>query len=179
MRTPGRFLCRLGALACALATFTTGAHAASAEGETAVVKRIQKYREETWRWQRLMRSPRTPTARLAERSASASFRRWALAHWRREAARTRRAALNPPRLAAWLCIHRHEGPWNANTGNGYYGGLQMDLAFQRRYGVDLLRTKGLAHRWRSIEQIWVAERAYRSGRGFYPWPRSARACGLI
>jgi hypothetical protein len=25
----------------------------------------------------------------------------------------------------------------------------------------------------------VAERAYRSGRGFYPWPNSARACGLI
>jgi hypothetical protein len=25
----------------------------------------------------------------------------------------------------------------------------------------------------------VAERAYRSGRGFYPWPNTARACGLI
>jgi hypothetical protein len=27
--------------------------------------------------------------------------------------------------------------------------------------------------------MWVAERAYRSGRGFYPWPNTARACGLI
>ena len=22
-----------------------------------------------------------------------------------------------------MCIHSHEGSWNANTGNGYYGGL--------------------------------------------------------
>ena len=27
---------------------------------------------------------------------------------------------------AFLCIHRYEGAWNSNTGNGYYGGLQMD-----------------------------------------------------
>jgi Transglycosylase-like domain len=179
MRIPGRLFCRLAALACALWTLAPAAHAASAEAEAAVVKRIQKYREETWRWQRLMRASRTPTTRLAERSASGSFRRWVLAHWRREAARARRAALNPPHLAAWLCIHRHEGPWTANTGNGYYGGLQMDAAFQRRYGRDLLRAKGLAHRWRPIEQIWVAERAYQSGRGFHPWPNAARACGLI
>ncbi len=65
------------------------------------------------------------------------------------------------------------------TGNGYYGGLQMDIEFQRMYGADLLRRKGTADRWTPIEQIWVAERAYRSGRGFYPWPNTARSCGLI
>lgn len=31
--------------------------------------------------------------------------------------------------AAWLvqaqCVHRLEGPWNANTGNGYFGGMQF------------------------------------------------------
>ena len=31
--------------------------------------------------------------------------------------------------AAWLaqarCIHQHEGPWAANTGNGYFGGMQF------------------------------------------------------
>jgi len=31
--------------------------------------------------------------------------------------------------ALWLaqaqCVHQHEGPWNANTGNGYFGGLQI------------------------------------------------------
>jgi hypothetical protein len=34
--------------------------------------------------------------------------------------------------AAWLaqarCIHQHEGPWRANTGNGYFGGMQFAQA---------------------------------------------------
>jgi Transglycosylase-like domain len=172
-----RFLCRLAALACAVTAIAPTGQA-MATAEPTVLERIQNYREETWRWQRLMRRPLTPTRHLAERSASESFRRWALSYWRATSARVRRAALDPPRLAAWLCVHRHEGPWAANTGNGYYGGLQMDVAFQRTYGPDLLREKGLAHRWRPIEQIWVAERAVRSGRGFSPWPSAARICGL-
>ena len=33
----------------------------------------------------------------------------------------------PARLHdSFLCIHRYEGSWDANTGNGYYGGLQID-----------------------------------------------------
>ena len=55
----------------------------------------------------------------------------------------------------------------------------MDLSFQRSYGGYLLHLKGTANRWSSYEQMWVAERAYKSGRGFYPWPNTARACGLI
>ena len=55
----------------------------------------------------------------------------------------------------------------------------MDIAFQRAYGADLVRRKGTANNWSPLEQMWVAERAYRSGRGFYPWPNTARACGLI
>jgi hypothetical protein len=43
---------------------------------------------------------------------------------------------------------------------------------------DLLR-RGWANNWSPLEQMWVAERAYRSGRGFYPWPNTARYCGLI
>jgi hypothetical protein len=35
----------------------------------------------------------------------------------------------PP--AAWVaqarCVHRHEAPWNANTGNGYFGGMQFSM----------------------------------------------------
>jgi hypothetical protein len=31
--------------------------------------------------------------------------------------------------AAWLaqahCVHAHEGPWTANTGNGQFGGMQF------------------------------------------------------
>jgi len=84
----------------------------------------------------------------------------------------------PPHYNQWLCIHRHEGAWNANTGNGYYGGLQMDWSFMATYGRRLLRLKGPAHRWRPLEQMWVAERAWRT-RGFWPWPNTARMCGLL
>ncbi|HEU5363174.1 MAG TPA: hypothetical protein VFU56_07505 [Gaiellaceae bacterium] len=80
---------------------------------------------------------------------------------------------------AFLCIHRYEGAWNANTGNGYYGGLQMDVGFQTRYGADYLRRWGTADNWPSWAQVHAAVRAYRSGRGFYPWPSTARVCGLI
>jgi hypothetical protein len=24
-----------------------------------------------------------------------------------------------------MCVHRHEAPWSANTGNGYFGGMQF------------------------------------------------------
>jgi hypothetical protein len=80
---------------------------------------------------------------------------------------------------AFLCIHRFEGAWNANTGNGYYGGLQMDRSFQSRYGGDYMVRWGTADNWPAWAQLQAAVRAYRSGRGFWPWPNTARACGLI
>jgi hypothetical protein len=87
-------------------------------------------------------------------------------------------------IPAWLndsfmCIHRYEGSWTANTGNGYYGGLQMDLTFQAHYGAEFLRLWGTADNWPVWAQLQAAVRAYQSGRGFYPWPNTARACGLI
>jgi hypothetical protein len=178
MRTRERFFCRAGAVACALAVVAGEGRAAVAERGDPVLEEVRKYRAETWRWQRLTGASLTLARPRSERPPTPGFRRRALAFWRTESARARHAAFNPPRLAAWLCIHEHEGPWNANTGNGYYGGLQMDLAFQRAYGADLLRAKGPAHRWRPLEQIWVAERAYRSGVGFSAWPNAAGACGL-
>jgi hypothetical protein len=81
--------------------------------------------------------------------------------------------------SAFLCIHHYEGAWNANTGNGYYGGLQMDRRFQSLYGSDFLARWGTADNWPAWAQLQVAARAYQSGRGFYPWPNTARACGLI
>ena len=81
------------------------------------------------------------------------------------------------RWDAWMCIHRHEGPWT-DTGSPYYGGLQMDVQFQRAYGAYLLRTKGTANTWTPLEQVAVAERAFKT-RGFHPWPNTARACGLL
>ena len=86
----------------------------------------------------------------------------------------------PPALSsAFLCIHRYEGAWDSNTGNGYYGGLQMDRRFQSLYGPEYVERWGTADNWPAWAQLQVAIRAYQSGRGFYPWPNTARACGLI
>ena len=148
------------------------AHAASQ------VRSITRYRKQTWAWQKLMRTPRTPTGSRNLLASDVVYRQWVLALWRKRERAARRKAHNPPRLRAWKCIQRHEGPWN-DPHAPYYGGLQMDITFQRLYGAELLRRKGTADNWTPIEQIWVAERAYRSGRGFYPWPNTARACGLI
>lgn len=70
------------------------------------------------------------------------------------------------------------GNWNINTGNGYYGGLQMDIGFQSRYGSGYLDRYGTADRWPVWAQLETAYRAYRDGRRFQPWPNTARVCGL-
>jgi hypothetical protein len=139
---------------------------------------IAGVRADAWRWQRVMGVLRTP-ARPVARVASASYQRWVLRLWQRRALAWRARAQHPPHLRAWLCIHRYEGPWRAHTGNGFFGGLQMDVQFQQLYARGLLRTKGTADHWTPLEQIWAAERALASGRGFAPWPNTARACGLL
>ena len=80
--------------------------------------------------------------------------------------------------SAFMCIHRYEGAWNDPNGP-YYGGLQMDMSFQQTYGAEFLRAYGTADHWPPAVQITVAMRAYLSGRGFNPWPTTARDCGLI
>jgi hypothetical protein len=151
-----------------------------------IVRRIGVWQRRTWHWQRVMGRPRSPTTNSARRATSRDYKLWVLRFWRRRAGRVWQQAKRPPHRAQWLCIHRYEGPWRAtpggrgalNSGGPYYGGLQMDLEFQRTYGRFLLRKKGTADRWSPLEQMWVAERAHRT-RGFYPWPNTARWCGLI
>jgi hypothetical protein len=138
-----------------------------------VQKMIDRYRHETWRWQRVMGRPLMLELRTPPPEPSAK-----IAAWKRVAAQTRRRAQNPPHRREWLCIHRYEGSWT-DPNAPYYGGLQMDLSFQRTYAPGLLRRKGTADHWTPLEQMWAAERAHRSGRGFYPWPNTARYCGLI
>jgi hypothetical protein len=81
-------------------------------------------------------------------------------------------------LRGLACIRGLEGGWTSNTGNGYYGGFQMDMAFQRQYGREYLAAFGTADRWPPAIQIAVAVRAYLSGRGYGPWPNTRRLCGL-
>ena len=141
--------------------------------------RALHYRAVARRWRRLMRRPTphlgphsTPFESLLAR------RQWRARAWRAKARRARYRGHHPPRLGAWLCIHSYEGSWH-DPNAPYYGGLQMDLTFQRLYAPGLLRRKGTADHWSRFEQIWVAERAFRAGRGFYPWPLTAGRCGLI
>jgi hypothetical protein len=98
--------------------------------------------------------------------------------WKHRAVRARKRAHHPPHKAAWLCIRGHEGAWT-DPSPPYWGGLQMDLAFQRAYGRGLLWREGTANRWTPLEQMWTAERAHRSGSGFSPWPNTAGYCGLL
>ncbi len=130
--------------------------------------------------------PGTVTRSFA--SARAHSDRGTLRLWQeRSAAAALAVALHgvrpQPAIPAWLagafsCIHRYEGAWTSNSGNGYYGGLQMDLAFQRLYGREFLARFGTADAWPIRAQLEAATRAYASGRGFDPWPNTARACGL-
>jgi hypothetical protein len=169
------YLAVLLALVLALAGVESGAAATSrvVQPEAYLVKRIKHYRATTAHLQRVMghhvRFRRLRHASLVQ------------AHmvWRKRAVATRKRFLQgPAHRTAWLCIHRFEGAWT-DSGSPYYGGLQMDISFQASYGGILLAAKGTADNWSPLEQMWVAERAYRSGRGFYPWPNTARACGLI
>jgi hypothetical protein len=139
---------------------------------------IKGFQRSTWHWQRVMGRPLTQRDGLDLLSMSVPAVKQALARWHVRAHAARRAAAHPPHMRQWLCIHRYEGSWTDADGL-YYGGLQMDWGFMSRYGGFLLRQKGPANRWTPLEQMWVAERAYRSGRGFWPWPSTARYCGLL
>jgi hypothetical protein len=91
----------------------------------------------------------------------------------------RRANVDSGLLNALLCIHSYEGAWDSNTGNGYYGGLQMDRRFMLLYGAGFVARWGTADHWPVWAQLETAARAHESGRGFTPWPHTARACGLL
>ena len=154
------------------------ARLAAARESRILIEDIKGRRNETWRWQFVMGKPRTPYAGHAEQSASLPYQRWVLNQWTKRAEKAQKTARRPPHYDQWICIHGYEGAWN-DPNAPYYGGLQMDVSFQRTYGSHLLRAKGTADNWTPLEQMWVAEKAHASGRGFYPWPNTARFCGLI
>ena len=78
-----------------------------------------------------------------------------------------------------LCVHSHEGAWNSATGNGYYGGMQMDVNFMATYGADFEhRYGGYANVWPPKAQLVASYRAWRT-LGWRPWPNTAAMCGLL
>jgi len=105
--------------------------------------------------------------------------RWQARH---KAAHKRKKACPPPLyvgdVSAWTCIHGYEGRWN-DSGDPYWGGLQMDKSFMQTYAPRWLLAKGWADSWTPTEQMYVAQRAHDRGRGYGPWPNTARYCGLL
>jgi len=178
-----RLFVLIGAVSLGAGVFPQPNAATASSTRVAQLEQIDELRIETWRWQSLMHKPRTPTSYRERRVDDPDFLEWLRDLWRARARTAEHQAGHPPHRGAWLCIHRYERSptqgWHTRTGNGYYSGLQMDISFQREYGAELLRRKGTANNWTPVEQMWVAERAHRSGRGFYPWPNTARYCGLI
>lgn len=144
---------------------------------------IEFHRSATWQWQDAAMRNRIKSNFMERKVTGLGYLKWMAKLWSKRRIDAKNHALNPPHKKQWQCIHRYERDpsqgWKTRTGNGYYGGLQMDISFQRSYGSKLLKKKGTANNWMWYEQMWVAERAYSSGRGFYPWPNTARYCGLI
>ena len=149
----------------------------AATTERALIAQILRLQRETWRWERLIGARPTGAGSRSLANASLTTLVAVREKWRRFASRARRQAAHPPHERGWRCIHRYEASWR-DGGAPYYGGLQMDWSFMRRYGADLLRRKGTADRWTPLEQMWVAERAFRGGRGYSAWPNTARSCAL-
>ena len=147
-------------------------------------------REQAWHWQDISLVQRTKTSYSENKAHSRPYLRWLSHTWNKRRGLAKRYAQNPPHYNEWMCIHGYEGAWN-DPNAPYYGGLQMDISFQRAHGWDALQRWGTADNWNPLTQMWVAERAYRglefnngtlyqgSARGFYPWPNTARYCGLL
>jgi hypothetical protein len=148
----------------------TREHAAPRRPRRVDARLVRRAARETWRWQELMGIRRTRGAHAPTVAV--------LGFWRRHALRARRQALRPPHRSAWLCIHRYEGAWG-DAGDPYWGGLQMDRGFMLRYAPARLLRRGWANRWSAVEQMWVGERALRSGVSFSAWPNTARLCGVL
>lgn len=113
-----------------------------------------------------------------ERVMGSHLSTWHVKNWNARAKQVKARYYNPPHKSQFMCIHHYEGSWR-DDGYPFWGGLQMDWDFQRTYGSYLFARKGTANHWSPLEQMWTAEKAHSAGRGFYPWPNTARFCGLI
>ncbi len=67
------------------------------------------------------------------------------------------------------------GRWHVNTGNGYYGGLQISASTWRAYGGRHFAV--LPSRASKPQQIRVGERI-KHGQGWHAWPACSARLGL-
>jgi hypothetical protein len=125
------------------------------KSENAVLKReVKRLRRSNHDWHRYARKVEREKGRLLHVVADL---------------RSKLARLSPHpvstagHLAGWLCIHRREGAWNASTGNGYYGGLQMTYGW-----MGLVKD---ASKLSPAQQMAAAETGYRQSGYSDSWMR--------
>jgi hypothetical protein len=87
------------------------------------------------------------------------------------------AQAGPTRQDVWdrLAQCESNGNWRANTGNGYYGGLQFSRSTWHSYSGGAFAAT--ANRATRSQQIAIAERVLRS-QGWKAWPTCSRRAGL-
>ena len=74
-----------------------------------------------------------------------------------------------------LAMCESSGNWAANTGNGYYGGLQFSLSTWLGYGgAEFAEYPHLATR----EALIIVAERLRAARGYQPWPACRLKLGL-
>jgi hypothetical protein len=125
-------------------------------------KRIRRDQRATWRWQDVMLKAHTrPNQPVAHISKLDWLQRTAK-YWHKRRQHAAYLAHHPPHKGLWLCIHRQEGSWTDNgSNNPHWGGLQMGWWFMKTYARKLLVRFGKANNWPPLQQIWVAERAFK------------------
>jgi resuscitation-promoting factor RpfA len=87
------------------------------------------------------------------------------------------AQAGPARTDWWDNLARCEsgGNWNANTGNGYYGGLQISDSTWHSYGGGAYA--GTANHATRSQQIAIAQKVLRA-QGWKAWPTCSRRAGV-
>lgn len=150
---------------------------------------VNYYRTATWEWQKKHGAHKIRSVFSDRTSKSCDYVVWVADLWRNRAKTARekyhkalaeRRRIFQALYRKYKCIHLHEAAWN-DPNPPYYGGLQMDLQFQRTYGSEFLRRWGTADKWPVAIQLMVAERAYDGyggygARYFGPWPTWKAYC---
>lgn len=84
----------------------------------------------------------------------------------------------PPMSGVWSKLAQCEtdGNWQANTGNGYYGGIQFDKQTWDAFGGD--QYAAYPHKATRSQQIAVAKKVRDKRGGYGAWPSCASQLGL-
>lgn len=87
------------------------------------------------------------------------------------------ANADPARHELWdrVALCESGGNWSANTGNGYYGGLQFSRSTWHSYGGGAYA--GTANYATRVQQIAIAEQVLHA-QGWNAWPTCSAKAGV-